>query len=118
MDEDKQPAHKTELQNEIVAGIDQFRNVLMAVAKGVETFRERAKEIAVVVGPVIAQIHANIQELPDRTILFQRNLAERGWYILPEMPLTSLFPLEDQFIKNRTDVVDNRMVQMVEICVG
>lgn len=98
--------------------IDQFRTVLLALGKGMETFRQRANEFAAVVGPLIVQLRANTQQLPDRIITFQRTLAERGWYILPEMPVTSLFDLADDFAKGRTDVVDNRMGQMVERCMN
>lgn len=112
-DEQKQDAGK------IAASLfDQFRNVLQAVATGMDAFRKRANEIAAVVGPVIAQIHANIQTLPDRTIRFQRRVAERGWYALPNMPIADLFDLEDEFAKNRTVAVDNRMSQMVESCLN
>ncbi|HYR76593.1 MAG TPA: hypothetical protein VEM96_12210 [Pyrinomonadaceae bacterium] len=110
-DEEKQ--HEVE-----TSPFDQFRSVLQAVAKGIDAFKKRANEIAAVVGPAIAQIHANIQLLPDRAIRLQRSLAERGWYVLPNMPVTDLFDLEDEFAKNTTDVVDHRMSQMVESCIN
>jgi hypothetical protein len=112
-DEEKQADGKTE-----VSPFDQFREFLQVVAIGMEAFRKRANEIAAVVGPVIAQIHANIQLLPARTIRFQRSLAERGWYVLPKMPFAEVFGLEDQFAKSRPEVVDGRMSQMVESCMA
>jgi len=81
-----------------------------------EAFRTRATEIAAIVGPVLAEISANVQKLPDRTINLQRNLAKRGWYAMPEMPLPDLFALEDVFDIDRRDVIDDRMTQMVESC--
>lgn len=97
---------------------DQFRNILQAAATGMDAFRKRANDIAAMVAPVIEQIHADIQMLPDRTIALQRRLAERGWYALPNMPITHLFDLEDEFAKNRMAVVDDRMSQMVESCMN
>ena len=96
--------------------LEQFRSIVQAVAKGMEAFRRRASEIAAVVGPVLTEISASVQKLPDRTINLQRKLAERGWYAMPEMPLPDLFALEDVFATGRDDVVDDRMTQMVEGC--
>lgn len=92
---------------------------------GIDALRKWANEIAAVVGPALAQIQpiaerilTNIQQLPDRTVKLQRNLAERGWYILPQMPISYGFALEAEFPANRMDVVDNRMSRIVEHYIG
>jgi hypothetical protein len=109
-DERKQDAGNTELSS-----VDQFRSLLQAIATGMSAFMKRANEIAAVVGPAVVQIHANMQQLPDRTIKpLQRRFAERGWYALGEMPAMDVLNLEEEFAQSRPDVVDDNMAQMVE----
>jgi len=108
--------HKNDTSETTESPLDQFRSILQVVAKGMEAFRARANEIAAVVGPVLAEISSGVQKLPNRTINLQRDLAKRGWYALPEMPLPDLFALEGVFAANRGDVVDDRLSQMVEGC--
>jgi hypothetical protein len=93
---------------------EQLRNMFNVVVTGMEAFRERANEIRAIVGPVLSQVAGTIQKIPTRTINLQRNLAERGWYIMPEMPIPDLFALEDAFAASRGDIVDNAVGQMVE----
>jgi len=72
------------LDNEQVASvIAQVRNFLKTAASVIDAFKRRADEIAAIIQPAIAQVHANIQTLPTRTREVQRNLGARGWYLSP-----------------------------------
>lgn len=97
--------------------IEQFKNFLQAAAAGIDAFKKRANEITALIQPAIAQLRVNMEQLPDRTKELQRNLSERGWYILPKMPF-ALSPLEQAFATQRVDTIDDAMSRFVEQSVG
>ncbi len=93
--------------------ITQFRNFLQTAVTVIDAFKKRADEIVAIIQPAIAQLRANLELLPNRTKELQRNLAARGWYMLPQMPF-ALAPLENAFAAERMDIVDEALSTFVE----
>lgn len=91
----------------------QLRMFLQAAATVIDTFKKRADEFVAIIQPAIAQLHANVQLLPGRTKELQRNLAARGWYMLPQMPF-ALAPLEAAFATQAVDAIDVALSNFVE----
>jgi len=93
--------------------ITQFGTFLQAAATVIDAVKKRADEIAAIIQPAIAQLRANLELLPNRTKELQRNLAARGWYLLPQMPF-ALAPLENAFAAERMDIMDEALSTFVE----
>ena len=93
--------------------VKEIRAFLQAVAIGIDAFKKRANEISAILQPAFSQLSINLQKLPGRTRELQRNLAERGWYILPQMPF-ALAPLEKAFAAQAVDAIDNALSTFVE----
>ena len=85
--------------------INDLRMIFQTVVKGVEAFRKRFEEIGEIVGPALVNLKHNLQKLPERTKAIQHILAARGWYVLPQMPLT-FYLLEPQTVKDAPNVDD------------
>lgn len=92
--------------------IEQFQSCIKNVGAGIEAFKKRANEIAVIVQPALDRLRANMQLIPERTKNLQRNLAKRGWYLLPQTPMT-FYKFENES-EETTDEVDSSMTQLVE----
>ncbi len=107
-----EPVKRSEeaLDDSVISQIGAF---LQGAASFVETFKKRANEIAAIVQPAIVQIRLNVQQLPDRTKELQRNLAVRGWYMLPQMPF-ALAPLETAFAGQSMNAIDEALATFVE----
>jgi hypothetical protein len=79
----------------------------------IDAVKQGAKEMAAIFQPALDQLRANFEQLPNRTKEFQRKLAERGWYLLPQMPF-ALAPIENAFSAQRADLIDEALSAFVE----
>jgi hypothetical protein len=93
--------------------IKEIRMFVESVAIVIDAVKKGAREIAAGFQPTLDQLRANFEQLPTRTKEVQRKLAERGWYLLPQMPF-ALAPLENAFSAQRPDLVDEALSTFVE----
>lgn len=107
--------HKEDLRMQINGSntfIEQFQSFIKNVGAGIEAVEKRAKEIAEILQPALDQLRANMQLMPERTKKLQRNLAKRGWYLLPQTPVT-FYKFENESDQS-PDEVDSSMTELVE----
>lgn len=74
---------ETESDASIVKEIQMFAETAVRVVKAL---KQGAREIAATFQPALDQLRANFEQLPSRIRELQRKLAERGWYLLPDIP--------------------------------
>jgi len=101
---------ETESDASIVKEIQMFAETAVRVVKAL---KQGAREIAATFQPALDQLRANFEQLPSRIRELQRKLAERGWYLLPDIPF-ALVPLENAFSAQRTGLVDDFLSTFVE----
>lgn len=92
-----------EINATIVTGVHEFGSVMRQVNDAVIAAR-----------PYIINFTENIKRLPDRTRYAQRKLAERSWYLLPQVPASIILQLVEMFDADYVEAVDALMIQMVE----
>jgi hypothetical protein len=92
----------------------QLQAGLRRLVEGAAHIQRQLDETMVTLRPAILKIKDSLERLPERTVNLQRLLAERGWFVSSNLPMSPIFSLESAFAANRSDVVDNFMSRLVE----
>lgn len=92
----------------------QIREGVRLLAEIAARIQRQFDETMVTLRTVIMKISEGLEMLPERTVNLQRLLAERGWFISSDLPMSPIFSLESAFAANRGDVVDDFMSALVE----
>jgi hypothetical protein len=92
----------------------QFQAGIQSLIEGAARIQRQFDETMITLRPVILEIKNNLERLPERSIHLQRLLAERGWFVSSNLPISPILGLDGVFAANRSDVVDDFMSRLVE----
>lgn len=92
--------------------INEIQIFIQTAVRVIDVVKQGATDIAATFQPALDQLRRDFEQLPTRTKELQRKLAERGWYLIPEMPF-ALVPLENALSAERTGLVDDALSTVV-----
>lgn len=92
----------------------QLSDVASQVSSGIKVFQERIAELATLVEPILRNLVEAFQSLPERMQRAVMTLAQEGWFVSPDLPVSGPIDAAIHFASGERDTGNGVLVAYFE----